>query len=46
MSVIKMSEKARTLYIEMVEDFYTIAAQATVLAMVERNFMLSLRMLD
>lgn len=40
MSVNKMSEKAGTLYVEMVEDVYTITAQAMVLAIAERNFIL------
>ena len=40
MSVIKMSDKAGTLYVVMFEDVYTIAAQAMVLAIVERNFIL------
>ena len=46
MSVIEMSEKARMWYVEVVEDVYTSAAQAMVLAMVERNFILRLRVFD
>ncbi len=46
MSVIEMSEKGRMWYVEVVEDVYTSAAQAMVLAMVEKNFILRLRVFD
>lgn len=46
MSAIEMSENRRTFYNEVDGDFYTVAAQAMVLAMMEKNFMLSLRVFD
>lgn len=45
MSVPKLSERAMALYREVGEDVYTVAAQAMVLATIERIFMVSLRML-
>ncbi len=46
MSVIEMSEKGRMWYVGVVEDVYTSAAQAIVLAIVDRNFILKLRVFD